>query len=59
MKTKTKTKTKTKKTTGRRSQLTAEIQERIVSAIRAGNYANIAAQYAGIAESTFYLLTTI
>lgn len=45
---------KTKKTTGRRSKLTAEIQEKIVTAIRAGNYANIAAQYAGIAESTFY-----
>ena len=39
---------------GRSTKLTPEIQEKIVSAIRAGNYAVIAAEYAGICESTFY-----
>ena len=39
---------------GRRTKLTPETQEKIITAIRAGNYANVAAQYAGIHESTFY-----
>ncbi|MEM7481072.1 MAG: hypothetical protein AAF481_07840 [Acidobacteriota bacterium] len=39
---------------GRRSKLTPEVQEKVVSAIRAGNYAAVAAAYAGIGESTFY-----
>ena len=43
-----------KATTGRRSKLTAEVQEKIVRVIRAGNYAYIAAEYAGIGQSTFY-----
>ena len=45
---------KGKKTGGRKTKLTPEVQERIVSAIRAGNYANVAAEYAGIGETTFY-----
>ena len=45
---------KGKKTGGRKTKLTPETQERIVSAIRAGNYANVAAEYAGIGETTFY-----
>ena len=40
--------------TGRRSKLTAEVQEKIVRVIRAGNYAYIAAEYAGIGQTTFY-----
>lgn len=40
--------------TGRRSKLTPEVQERICKVIRAGNYAYIAAEYAGISETTFY-----
>lgn len=39
---------------GRPSKLTPEVQEKIVSAIRAGNYAQIAAAYAGIGETTYY-----
>ena len=39
---------------GRPTKLTPEVQEKIVSAIRAGNYASVAAEYAGISESTFY-----
>lgn len=38
----------------RKTKLTPERQEKIVGAIRAGNYANVAAAYAGIDESTFY-----
>ena len=45
---------KGKKTGGRRTKLTPEVQEKVVSAIRAGNYANVAAEYAGIGERTFY-----
>ena len=41
-------------TVGRRSKLTPEVQEKVVSAIRAGNYANVSAEYAGISERTFY-----
>jgi transposase-like protein len=43
-----------KAATGRRSKLTPELQEKIVRVIRAGNYAYIAAEYAGIGQSTFY-----
>jgi hypothetical protein len=41
-------------TMGRPSKLTPEIQDKIVSAIRAGNYGEVAAAYAGIGSSTFY-----
>jgi transposase len=40
---------------GRHSKLTPEVQEKIISAIRAGNYAQVAAKYAGIAETTYYV----
>ena len=40
---------------GRKTKLTPEVQDKIVGAIRAGNYAAIAAEYAGITESCFYL----
>jgi len=36
------------------SKLTLEVQEKIVTAIRAGNYAQVAAVYAGITERTYY-----
>lgn len=39
---------------GRKSKLTPEIQEKIVSAVRAGNYSFVAAEFAGIGERTFY-----
>lgn len=39
---------------GRRSKLTPEIQEKIVIAIEAGNYADAACRYAGIDYSTFF-----
>lgn len=39
---------------GRPTKLTPKVQEDIVTAIRAGNYAEIAAKYAGIDESTYY-----
>jgi transposase len=39
---------------GRNSKLTPLVQERIVVAVRAGNYAAVAAAYAGISERTFY-----
>lgn len=39
---------------GRPSKLTPELQERIVQAIRAGNYVATAVAYAGISQSTFY-----
>ena len=39
---------------GRRSKFTPEAQEKVISAIRAGNYANVAAEYAGICERTLY-----
>lgn len=39
---------------GRPTKLTTETQERIVSALRAGNYQDTAAQYAGITRQTFY-----
>ena len=39
---------------GRNSKLTPEVHEKIVTALRAGNYSKVAAEYAGIGESTFY-----
>ena len=42
------------KAVGRPTKLTPEVQERIVQVIRAGNYAEVAAQCAGIGEATFY-----
>lgn len=39
---------------GRPSKLTPELQERIISAIRAGNYMETAAAYAGISKDTLY-----
>jgi hypothetical protein len=39
---------------GRKTKLTDEVQERIVAAIRGGNYQDVAARYAGIGERTFY-----
>jgi|DEB0MinimDraft_4_1074332.scaffolds.fasta_scaffold01490_6 transposase len=39
---------------GRKSLLTPERQERIVNAIKAGNYSFVAAQLGGIGERTFY-----
>ena len=39
---------------GRPTKLTPEVQERIVSAIRAGNYLETASAYAGIDQSTLH-----
>lgn len=39
---------------GRPTKLTKDVEEMIVSAIRVGNYAVVAAQAAGVTESTFY-----
>ena len=39
---------------GRPTKLSDEVRERIVQAIRAGNYADAAAQSAGISPSTYY-----
>jgi transposase len=38
----------------RPTKLTAELQERIVTAIRAGSYAEQAAAYAGVHRATYY-----
>ena len=43
-----------KNKTGRPSKLTADIQNKIIEAIRAGAYVETAAAYAGINKSTFY-----
>ena len=40
---------------GRKTKLTPEVQDKIVFAIRSGNYKETAAQYAGISEKTFYV----
>lgn len=40
---------------GRPSSLTSDVAERIVTAIRAGAYAEIAATYAGVSRSTYFL----
>ena len=45
---------KAKSKMGRRTKLTPEVQEKVVSAIRAGNYAHVAANYAGIGRRTFF-----
>ena len=45
---------KGRKTGGRRTKLTPETHQKIVSAIRAGNYCTVAARYAGIPEGTFF-----
>lgn len=37
-----------------RSTLTDEVQERICSALRAGNYQETAVRYAGVSESVYY-----
>ena len=39
----------------RRTKLTPEIEQRIIQAIQAGGTYQIAAQFAGIGESTLYL----
>lgn len=39
---------------GRRTKLTDELQERLLQAIRAGNFQDTAARFAGLAPSTFY-----
>ena len=39
---------------GRKPKLTPQVQEKICSAIRAGNYAVVAAAYGGICKTTFY-----
>jgi hypothetical protein len=39
----------------RPTKLTTAVRDKILHAIRQGNYAVVAAQYAGIGESTFYL----
>ncbi len=41
-------------TRGRPSKLTPEVQARILQAIEAGNYLEVAAQYAGIDSSTLH-----
>ena len=42
------------KRSGRRTRLKPEVQERVLTAIRAGNHAHVAAEYAGISASTLY-----
>jgi len=37
-----------------KSKLTPEVRDKIVQAVKAGNYAKVAAQYAGVDESTLY-----
>ena len=39
---------------GRPTKLTPEVQDKIVNALRAGNYQETAAKYAGISDKTFY-----
>jgi transposase len=39
---------------GRPTKLTPEVQEKIVSLVRAGNYPEVAAQAAGISGKTYY-----
>ena len=43
-----------KRKTGRPTKLTPAVQERIVQAISAGNYQDVAARYAGINPATYY-----
>jgi transposase len=39
---------------GRITKLTKEVQQKIVDTVRAGNYLEVAAAYAGISENTLY-----
>lgn len=39
---------------GRSTKLTPEVQQRVVEALRAGNYQDAAAGYAGISHTTFH-----
>jgi hypothetical protein len=39
---------------GRQTKLTTEVQDRIVAALRAGNYQETAAAYAGISRTAFF-----
>lgn len=39
---------------GRRSKLTPEVREKVLVAIRAGNYLEVAARYAGVSRSTLF-----
>lgn len=39
---------------GRRSRLTSEIQEKVLTALRAGNYIETAAEFAGIDRATLF-----
>jgi len=39
---------------GRRTKLTKEVQQKIVDAVRAGNYLEVAAAYAGVGENTLH-----
>jgi hypothetical protein len=39
---------------GRQTKLTPEVQDRIVAALRAGNYQETAAAYAGISRTAFF-----
>lgn len=39
---------------GRPTKLTTEVQDRIIQALKAGNYIETAAEYAGIGKTTFY-----
>jgi transposase len=39
---------------GKPTKLTPEVQDRLVSAIMAGNYQDTAARYAGVTATTFY-----
>ena len=42
------------KALGRPTKLTPELQEKVCAALRVGNYATVAIQYAGISEHTYY-----
>ena len=39
---------------GRPTKLSPEVQDRIIQALKAGNYVETAAEYAGIGKTTFY-----
>ena len=43
-----------KRASGRKTKLTPEVQQRIVQAIRGGNYRDTAAAYGGVEEATLY-----
>ncbi len=46
--------TRTGRQSGRKGRISKEIIQKVENAIRSGNYAKVAAQYAGISERTFY-----